>query len=99
MTITSVHALEDAEHVGLEPRRFRPRLSVGYHQDLQRLVRELHGRDLETRLVSIRAAIDGAEAWRMQLRDLGVDADDLQPTVVYIATLRVLRDLTLQGWT
>ena len=46
----------------------------------------------------VRRAIDTAEARRVQLRQLGVGRDDLQPTVNYLATLRVLRDLILQGW-
>lgn len=83
---------------GLEPRRFRPRLSFGYLQDLHALVQHLADRSFEERVRLIRSCIDAAEAWRSQLRDLGVGADDLAPTIVYLASLRVLRDLTLQGW-
>ena len=97
MTTTHPEAV-DVEKRGLEPRRFRPRLSFGYHQDLNALVQHLAGRDLEERIQLIRSCIDTAEAWQLQLRDLGVKADDLQPTIVYLASLRVLRDLTLQGW-
>jgi hypothetical protein len=82
----------------VEPRRFRPRLSFGYHQDLQALVQHLADRGFEDRVRLIRSCIDTAETWRLQLRDLGVGADDLQPTIVFLASLRVLRDLTLQGW-
>ena len=32
------------------------------------------------------------------LRARGVGPDDIEPTIVYLASLRVLRDLTLQGW-
>ena len=32
------------------------------------------------------------------LRDRGVHPDRLGPTIVFLGTLRVLRDLTLQGW-
>jgi hypothetical protein len=96
--ITTQAESAEAERRGLEPRRFRPRLSFGYHQDLQALVRDLAGRDLEERIRLIRSCMDTAEAWRVQLRDLGVGADDLQPTIVFLASLRVLRDLTLQGW-
>jgi hypothetical protein len=55
-------------------------------------------RDFDDRIGLLRSAIDAAEAWRMQLRDLGVGPDDLKPTITYLATLRVLRDLSLQGW-
>jgi hypothetical protein len=81
-----------------EPRRFRPRLSLGYHQDLCALVTDLADRDTDGQILCVRQAIDTAEARRVQLRQLGVDEDDLQPTVNYLATLRLLRDLTLQGW-
>ncbi len=88
----------DAEKRGLEPRRFRPRLSFGHHQDLQALVRDLRGLTVEERIQRIRACIDTAEAGRAHLRYLGVHSDDLQPTIVYLGSLRVLRDLVLQGW-
>lgn len=88
----------EAEKRGLEPRRFRPRLSFGYHQDLHALVQHLADRSFEERVRLMRSCIDTAEAWRLQLRDLGVGADDLQPTITFLASLRVLRDLTLQGW-
>jgi hypothetical protein len=35
----------------------------------------------------------------VQLKGMAVDDDGLQPTVVYLAALRVLRDLISQGWT
>lgn len=86
------------ERRGTEPRRFRPRLSVGYHQDLHALVSALADRSPEDRIRLIRSSIDTAETRRLRLRELGVGSDDMLPTVVYLASLRVLRDLTLQGW-
>lgn len=83
----------------VEPRRFRPRVSLGYHQMLVALVQDLQGRDFAGRVDRIRSSIDTAEAHRLQLGGLGVGPDDLQPTVCYVATLRLLRDLVLQGWT
>jgi hypothetical protein len=83
----------------VEPRRLRPRLNFGHYQDLHALIRDLKGREFEDRIDRIRACIDTAEAWRVQLRQLGVDDDDLQPTLFYLTTLRLLRDLLLQGWT
>jgi hypothetical protein len=102
MTTISVTGTEGSSATflgGGEPRRFRPRLSLGYHQDLYALVSDLNGRDFEGRILSVRRAIDNAEARKIQLRRLGVEEDDLQPTVYYLATLRLLRDLILQGWT
>jgi len=85
---------------GLEPRRFRPRLSIGYHQDLHALASQMQAvASLEERIHLIRSCLDTTEVWRLRLLDLGVGADDLQPTIVFLASLRVLRDLTLQGWT
>lgn len=83
----------------IEPRRFRPRLSLGYHQMLVALVHDIDGRDFAGTVDCIRLSIDTAEAHRVQLGGLGVGPDDLQPTVFYLATLRLLRDLVLQGWT
>jgi len=73
-------------------------LSFGYHHNLLALVSDLRGRDFEGRVNCVRASIDTAEARRVQLGELGLGEDDLQPTVFYLATLRVLRDLILQGW-
>jgi hypothetical protein len=100
MTTTTTTRIDapSIEKKGLEPRRFRPRLSFGYHQDLQALVQDLAGCGFGERVTKIRSSIDLAETRRVQLRDRGVGADDLQPTIVYLASLRVLRDLTLQGW-
>jgi len=62
------------------------------------LVRDLRDKDTDARVVCVRRAIDTAEARRVQLRQYGVGDDDMQPTVSYLATLRLLRDLILQGW-
>ena len=88
----------EVDRKGLEPRRFRPTLSFGYQQDLLALVQDLDGRPLEDRIVRIRSSIDTAETHRSMLRERGVHPDDIEPTIVYLASLRVLRDLTLQGW-
>lgn len=82
----------------LEPRRFRPRLSFGFQQDLLALAQDLEGRSLEDRVSRIRSSIDTAETHRSILRERGVHPDSLGPTMVFLASLRVLRDLTLQGW-
>lgn len=82
----------------IEPRRFRPRLSLGYHQDLIALVKDLRGREFGGRVSCVRASIDAAETRRFQLAELGRRTDELSPTVYYLATLRLLRDLLLQGW-
>lgn len=63
------------------------------------LVQDLRGRAFAESVDCIRSSIDTAEAHRLQLGGLGVGPDDLQPTVFYLATLRLLRDLVLQGWT
>jgi len=83
----------------VEPRRFRPRLSFGYHQDLVALVKDQEGLSFGDRVERIRASIDTIDAHRVQLAGLGVGPDDLEPTIFYSATLRLLRDLILQGWT
>jgi Domain of unknown function (DUF4338) len=71
---------------------------MGYHQALVALVHDIQGRDFAARVECIRASLDTAEVHRLQLGELGVGPDDLQPTINYLATLRLLRDLLLQGW-
>lgn len=83
---------------GLEPRRFRPTLSFGFQQDLLALARDLEGRSLDDQVSRIRSSIDTAETHRSMLRERGVHPDGLGSTLVFLASLRVLRDLTLQGW-
>lgn len=85
--------------LGLDPRRFRPRLTLGYYQSLQALVQDMDGCDREDRIRRVRSSIDLAEARKLQLQWMAVDDIGLQSTVVYLATLRVLRDLISQGWT
>ncbi len=82
----------------VEPRRFRPRLSLGYYQSLVSLVHDLRTHDFAGRVEAIQASIDAAEELRTQLVTLGVSVDALQPTVYYQAAIRLLRDLVLQGW-
>ena len=83
---------------GLEPRRFRPQLTLGYYQALQALVQDLEGQSHEESIRRVRSSIDVGEARKVQLQGMAVDDERLQPTVVYLATLRVLRDLISQGW-
>jgi len=99
MSRTTQLALPSAIRAGaVEPRRFRPRLTLGYYQDLVALVRDLPQGDLETSIGKIRACIDTAETRRSQLARITPAKDALQPIVYYLATLRLLRDLVMQGW-
>jgi hypothetical protein len=84
---------------GAEPRRFRPQLTLGYYQALQALVQDLEGQNREESIRRVRSSIDVGEARKVQLQGMAVNDERLQPTVVYLATLRVLRDLVSQGWT
>lgn len=88
----------EVDRGGLEPRRFRPRLSLGYQQDLFALAQDIEDLPAEDRITRIRASIDTVETHRSMLRERGVSPDDLGSSVIYLASLRVLRDLTLQGW-
>jgi hypothetical protein len=84
---------------GSRYRRFRPRLVLGYQQDLQSLIEELTAmRSGEARVV-LDAAIERLDERQGALQSFGLSGMDLTPTVRYGATLRVLRDLISQGWT
>jgi hypothetical protein len=80
-------------------RRFRPRLTLGYQQELYWLTKRLAGIELKEAEVLLKDAIDATQAREGTLRSLGLTSSDLTPTLRYLATLCVLRDLVIQGWT
>jgi hypothetical protein len=84
---------------GSHYRRFRPRLVLGYQQDLNSLIEELTGMDESEARTTLDAAIAGVDDRQRALMGFGLVGLDLAPTVRYAATLRVLRDLLHQGWT
>ncbi len=80
-------------------RRFRPRLSLGYQQNLQDLVADLSAMSAGDAADVLGSAIGDLDAHEQTLHAFGLTGTDLDPTVRYAATLRVLRDLVSQGWT
>jgi len=79
-------------------RRFRPPLAVGYQQELHGIVRmALASSNGDVERV-LRTAVESSEQRSLQLRDSGLQSRDLLPTIRFEATLRVLRDLLIQGW-
>src|SRR5436190_18232461 len=84
---------------GSRYRRFRPRLVLGYQQDLQSLIGELTAMRADEARVVLDLAIDKLSERESALETFGLSSMDLAPTVRYGATLRVLRDLVSQGWT
>src|SRR3954471_25074030 len=84
---------------GSRYRRFRPRLVLGYQQDLNSLIEELTAmRTVEAGAI-LDSAITTLDERQGALQTFGLSGMDLAPTVRYGATLRVLRDLLNQGWT
>jgi hypothetical protein len=84
---------------GSRHRRFRPRLALGYQQDLQALIGELAVMGATEERVMLNSAIERLAEHERALQAFGLSGLDLAPTVRYGATLRVLRDLVIQGWT
>ncbi len=80
-------------------RRFRPRLVLGYQQDLQSLIKELSAMGTVESYAILDGAITNLDERQRTLESYGLSAPDLAPTIRYGATLRVLRDLVSQGWT
>lgn len=83
--------------VGL--RRFRPRLALGYQRELQALVTRLRAAPLATVTEMLAATVEAADARYEDLATEGLGPTDLVPTLQWAAALRVLRDLSSQGWT
>lgn len=84
---------------GSRYRRFRPRLVLGYQQDLVAIITELTTMGLAEANTILGSALAKVEGRQAALRSFGLSGVDLAPTVRYGATLRVLRDLLSQGWT
>ncbi len=80
------------------PRRFQPTLTLGNQQALLSLVEQIAEAELPEQLARVGDGIAGAESLRAELARLGLSGPDLVPTLSYLAALRVLRDLLLQGW-
>jgi hypothetical protein len=80
-------------------RRFRPRLVLGYQQDLVALISDLTAMGSADASSILATAIAKVEERQEALQTFGLSGFDLAPTVRYGATLRVLRDLLSQGWT
>lgn len=86
------------DHAG-NLRRFRPRLALGYQDELARLSHELEGASTERASRLLTDAIEGADRRIAQYEQFGLALADLLPTVRWVTALRVLRDLHIQGWT
>src|SRR5580765_1673992 len=84
---------------GSRYRRFRPRLVLGYQQDLNSLIEELAAMQEVEAGTILDVAISKLDERQGALQTFGLSGIDLSPTVRYGATLRVLRDLLNQGWT
>src|SRR6266571_4300163 len=84
---------------GSRYRRFRPRLVLGYQQDLQSLIGELTAMPAAEARAVLDLAIQKLDERLEALQTFGLSGMDLTPTVRYGATVRVLRDLVSQGWT
>ena len=84
---------------GSRYRRFRPRLVLGYQQDLSSVVEELTAMSTVETGAVLDSAIATLDERQRALQSFGLTGIDLAPTVRYGATLRVLRDLISQGWT
>lgn len=80
-------------------RRFRPRLALGYQDELYRLARRLETMRHDEGEQELSQAIVAADRRRAQYESLGLALGDLGPTLQWATALRVLRDLHVQGWT
>lgn len=79
-------------------RRFRPRLALGFQQELHALADQVSGLPYEAAQLEIERTLETADARRQELASLGLSADELTPTLQWTTALRVLRDLHTQGW-
>lgn len=79
-------------------RRFRPRLALGHQQELHALIAAIIAGPTDDAEHLLDTALSEAEQQRGDLASLGLGARELFPTVRWLTSLRVLRDLSRQGW-
>jgi Domain of unknown function (DUF4338)/Helicase HerA, central domain len=79
-------------------RRFRPRLALGYQDELYRLTRRLELLPHIEGAHELSDAIEAADERITQFEAVGLSLGDLFPTLQWATALRVLRDLHTQGW-
>ena len=80
-------------------RRFRPHLALGYQDELYRLGRRLEAMPHEEADSELSLAVQAADRRRSEYESLGLNLEDLAPTLQWATALRVLRDFHVQGWT
>jgi len=79
-------------------RRFRPGLALGFQQDLRHVLHQLSIVPADEVEQVLSDAVATARARHDALQQVGLTPTDLLPTARYGVTLRILRDLVMQGW-
>jgi hypothetical protein len=90
-TLTATGRSRSRSMSGSRYRRFRPRLVLGYQQDLVGLISELTTMGLAEASSILESALAKVRERQEALQSFGLNGLDLAPTVRYGATLRVLR--------
>ena len=70
-------------------RRFRPRLALGYQDELNRLVQRLKAMRHDETDRELSSAVEAADCRRTQYEALGLSLQDLVPTLQWGTALRV----------
>ena len=89
---------DEKNHPGRSFKRFCPKLSLGYQQQLFQLLDQIENAAAPIAKEMIAAAIVVIDKRLETLASWGLAPGDLGPTLNYSAALRVLRDLQSQGW-
>jgi hypothetical protein len=93
-----IQVTDTGSALGKGLRRFRPRLALGYQQELQSVIARIKHADSLEQAEGVRAVLDEAEERYAELSSIGLGSQDLLPTLQWLAVLRVIRDLSRQGW-
>ena len=79
-------------------RRFRPSLALGHQEEIRTLGARLAVAPFDQGADIVHVMIAQAEERLAVLADSGLSRLDAVPTLRYVATLKILRDLLIQGW-
>lgn len=93
-----IQVTDTGSALGKGLRRFRPRLALGYQQELQSVIGRIKQADSLEQAEVVCAVLDEAEERYAELSSIGLGSQDLLPTLQWLTVLRVIRDLSRQGW-
>ena len=85
-----IQVTDTGSALGKGLRRFRPRLALGYQQELQSVIGRIKGADSLEQADAVSDVLDEAEDRYAELSSIGLGSQDLLPTLQWLTGSRSL---------